>query len=51
MPAAPKSLKWYRELADKKGRLEHGVFLVEGEKAISQVVACPPGRNHGNYFL
>ena len=39
MPAAPRSLKRYRELADKKGRLEHGVFLVEGEKHISQVIA------------
>jgi RNA methyltransferase, TrmH family len=42
MPAAPKSLKRYRELADKKGRLEHGVFLIEGEKAISQVIAACP---------
>lgn len=39
VPAASKSLKKYRELADKKGRLEHGVFLVEGEKAISQVTS------------
>jgi RNA methyltransferase, TrmH family len=39
MPSAPNSLKRYRELADKKGRDEQGVFLVEGEKAISQVVA------------
>jgi RNA methyltransferase, TrmH family len=42
MPAAPRSLKRYRELADKKGRLEHGVFLVEGEKHISQVMAGNP---------
>jgi RNA methyltransferase, TrmH family len=42
MTAAPRSLKRYRELADKKGRLEHGVFLVEGEKHISQVVAGHP---------
>jgi TrmH family RNA methyltransferase len=34
-----KSLKWYRQLADKKGRLETGFFLVEGEKAIKQIVA------------
>jgi len=38
----PRSLKRYRELADKKGRLEHGVFLVEGEKHINQVVAGHP---------
>jgi RNA methyltransferase, TrmH family len=34
-----KSLKWYRQLVDKKGRLETGLFLVEGEKAIRQIVA------------
>ena len=37
-----KSLKWYRQLADKKGRLETGLFLVEGEKAIQQIVASHP---------
>ena len=37
-----KSLKWYRQLADKKGRLDAGVFLVEGEKAIRQVIAGQP---------
>lgn len=39
-----KSLKWYRELADKKGRLKHGVFLVEGDKAIRQVMAGHPDK-------
>jgi TrmH family RNA methyltransferase len=39
MASEPKSLKRYRELTDKKGRLEHGVFLVEGEKAIRQIGA------------
>jgi RNA methyltransferase, TrmH family len=42
MPKAPGSLKRYRELADKKGRLEQGLFLVEGEKHISQVLAAQP---------
>ncbi len=42
MAAALKSLKWYRDLADKKGRIAHGVFLVEGEKAISQIAAVRP---------
>jgi RNA methyltransferase, TrmH family len=42
MPSTPNSLKRYRELADKKGRMEQGVFLVEGEKAISQIVASHP---------
>jgi TrmH family RNA methyltransferase len=37
-----KSLKRYRQLADKKGRLETGFFLVEGEKAIKQIVASQP---------
>lgn len=37
-----KSLKWYRQLADRKGRLEAGFFLVEGEKAIRQIVASHP---------
>ena len=36
------SLKWYCQLADKKGRLETGVFLVEGEKAIRQIVGVHP---------
>jgi TrmH family RNA methyltransferase len=34
-----KSLKWYRELAERKGRLKNGVFLVEGDKAIRQIMA------------
>lgn len=41
MPA-PESLKRYRELAGKKGRLEQGVFLIEGEKTISQIMAFHP---------
>ena len=42
MSTPPKSLKWYRELADKKGRLQAGVFLVEGDKAIRQVITGRP---------
>jgi len=34
-----KSLKWYRKLAARKGRLEAGAFIVEGERAIRQLVA------------
>jgi len=37
-----KSLKWYRQLADKKSRLETGCFLVEGQKAIRQIAASQP---------
>lgn len=43
MAATLKSLKWYRQLAERKGRLEAGVFIVEGEKAIRQIVASNPG--------
>ena len=42
MSTPDKSLKRYRELADKKGRLKAGAFLVEGEKAIRQVIAGHP---------
>jgi TrmH family RNA methyltransferase len=37
MATPPKPLKWYKELADKKGRFSTGAFLVEGEKAIHQI--------------
>jgi RNA methyltransferase, TrmH family len=32
-----KPLKWYKNLADRKERLEAGVFLVEGERAVKQI--------------
>jgi TrmH family RNA methyltransferase len=35
-------LKWYRELADNKARREAGAFLVEGDRAIRQVMALHP---------
>jgi TrmH family RNA methyltransferase len=38
-----KSLIWYRELTKKKGRLDAGVFLVEGDRAIRQVMGIDPG--------
>lgn len=31
-------LKWYKKLSTDKGRLEAGVFLVEGDRAIRQVL-------------
>ena len=37
-----KSLKWYKKLATKKGRLETGVFLVAGNSAIKQIVSSHP---------
>jgi RNA methyltransferase, TrmH family len=42
MASPLKPLKWYRELAEKKGRLSAGVFLVEGEKSIRQIMGNHP---------
>jgi TrmH family RNA methyltransferase len=36
-------LKWYKSLSTKKGRLSAGAFIVEGERAVSQVMAAGPG--------
>jgi TrmH family RNA methyltransferase len=35
-------LKWYKTLAIAKGRAESGVFLIEGDRAIRQVIASHP---------
>jgi len=35
-------LKWYRKLAARKGRLEADAFVVEGERAVRQVVETMP---------
>lgn len=37
-----KPLKWYKKLATKKGRLEAGAFLVEGNRAIRQILSTHP---------
>jgi len=42
MAAPQKPLKWYKELAEKKGRLVAGAFLVEGEKAVRQILGHHP---------
>jgi len=34
-----KSLKWYKNLASIKGRLEAEAFLIEGKRAISQIIS------------
>ena len=39
-----KPLKWYKKLATKKGRLESGAFLVEGERAIRQIFTVNPDK-------
>jgi TrmH family RNA methyltransferase len=38
-----KPLKWYKELATVKGRLEAGAFLIEGDRAIQQIIGSHPG--------
>jgi TrmH family RNA methyltransferase len=37
-------LRWYRKLATKKGRLEAGAFLVEGDRAIKQIIGNHPDK-------
>ncbi|MFH1639944.1 MAG: hypothetical protein ABIB93_06530, partial [Chloroflexota bacterium] len=37
-----KPLKWYKKLANHKGRLEAEAFLVEGERAIQQIMGSRP---------
>jgi TrmH family RNA methyltransferase len=37
-----KPLKWYKSLADRKERIEAGVFLVEGERAVRQIAENNP---------
>jgi TrmH family RNA methyltransferase len=41
--AAAKPLKWYRNLATDKGRLEARAFLIEGDRAVRQVADSHPG--------
>ncbi len=37
-----KPLKWYKSLHTRKGRIESGVFLVEGMRAIDQIISASP---------
>jgi len=37
-----KPIKWYRSLAARKGRREAGAFLVEGDRAIKQIISSNP---------
>jgi TrmH family RNA methyltransferase len=39
-----KPLNWYKKLASRKGRLGSGAFLIEGNRAISQVMSQRPGQ-------
>lgn len=42
MSAHLRPLKWYKKLATRKGRLEAGAFLVEGDRAIRQIISSQP---------
>jgi len=42
MSAPLRPLSWYKKLASKKGRLKSGCFIVEGERAIGQIVENRP---------
>jgi TrmH family RNA methyltransferase len=37
-----KPLKWYKSLVTIKGRLEAGAFLIEGDRAIKQIIGSHP---------
>jgi TrmH family RNA methyltransferase len=39
---ALKPIKWYKNLATRKGRLEAQAFLIEGERAIKQIISSNP---------
>jgi RNA methyltransferase, TrmH family len=39
---ALKPLKWYKQLSGKKDRLTEGAFLVEGPRAVAQVMTSSP---------
>lgn len=38
-----KPIKWYKNLVTREGRLEAGAFLIEGARAIKQVMSNHPG--------
>jgi TrmH family RNA methyltransferase len=42
MSAHLRPLRWYKKLATRKGRLEAGAFLVEGDRAIRQIISSQP---------
>jgi TrmH family RNA methyltransferase len=39
---ALKPIKWYKNLAERKGRLEAEAFLTEGDRAIKQIISGNP---------
>jgi TrmH family RNA methyltransferase len=40
--SALKPVRWYRDLLKIKGRMENGAFLIEGDRAIAQVINNHP---------
>ena len=40
--AVPTPVKWYRSLATRRGRQKAGAFLVEGQRAVSQIADNSP---------
>lgn len=41
-PGPRRGIKWYKKLTTRKGRLERGVFLVEGIRAVRQIIQQQP---------
>ena len=41
---ALKPIKWYRSLATRKGRLKAEAFLIEGDRAIKQIISSSPDK-------
>ena len=39
---ALKPIKWYKNLATRKGRLEAEAFLIEGDRTIKQIISSNP---------
>ena len=39
-----KPIKWYKNLTTRKGRLKAKAFLIEGEKAIKQIISSNPDK-------
>ena len=37
-----KPIKWYKNLATRKGRLEAEAFLIEGDRTIKQIISNNP---------
>ena len=41
-PSRLKPIRWYRDLLKIKGRMENGAFLIEGDRAIAQIIDNHP---------